>query len=167
VTRGALSGILVGMGVAVPEASPAGPDADPFGRGWATAGITLGCMLVLVLARSYGAGAYGIGAVPFLLGFFVATGVVAGRAVGALVGRVWSVAAWLFGVPVGVAAFVGSGAVWNSTPSESALLVRLFAITAVAAVLWAFGSSEKARLGARVTAAGSALFLVVAIAANL
>lgn len=140
---------------------------DPFGRGWTTAGITIVCIVLLVVARTAGAGAYGIGAVPFLLGLFVATGVIAGRAVGSVVRRVWRAGAWLFGVPTGVASSVVQAAVWNTTPSESRLLVRLFAVTAAASVAWALASNRRARWGAWTTAAVTLVFLAIALAANL
>lgn len=104
-------------------------------------------MGMLLLARAFGAGASGMGAVPFLLGLFVANGVIAGRAVGALVGCSWSVGAWLVGVPVAAAASILPGVVWNNTPGGSALLVRLFGVTAAVAVVWALRASRTVRRG--------------------
>jgi len=95
------------------------------------------------------------------------SGVIAGRAVGDLVIRVWVPAAWLLGVPVACATFIASGAVWNATPSESPLLVRLFAVTTAGSIAWALSARRRARRGACVTAAIALAFLVFAVAADL
>ncbi len=149
-----------------PDSPVNGSETSPFGRGWTTAGVTLVCMLMLTLARAYGAGPYGFAGVPFLLGLFVSSGVIAGRAVGALVGRVSSTGAWLLGVPSALATLAASGAVWNGTPSDRPLLVRLFAISAAVSGAWALGSSQRARRGAWATLGIAVLFLVIAIAVD-
>jgi len=61
--------------------------SEPFGRGWTTAAVTGVCMGTLVFARRSGAGAYGVGAIPFLFGLFVANGVLAGRGAAAATSR--------------------------------------------------------------------------------
>jgi hypothetical protein len=124
-------------------------------------------MFMLVLAMVYGAGPYGMAGVPFLFGLFLATAVVAGRATGSIVGRLSSVGAWVVGDPVAVAAFIGSAAVWNGTPSESPLLVRIFGITAAVSVTWALASRGAARKAARFTAIGACTLWIIVVAAHL
>ena len=124
-------------------------------------------MAMLLLARAFGAGTYGIGAVPFLFGLFVASGVIAGRAAGALVRRAWSPAGAIVGAAIGMGAFVVAGALWNATPSDRPLLVREYGLTTAVAAAWALASTRTARRGARVTAAVSAAFLLVAAAGGL
>ena len=139
----------------------------PFGRGWTTASLVALTMLMLLLARRYGAGAYGIGAVPFLVIQFVLTGVVAGRAVGSLLKRLWR--------PLAQAAAWGAGAVaaavaletWNTKPTGEPLLTPLFLVLLAPAAVWAIVAPPRSRNGARVTAATAAVGYLIARSAAL
>jgi hypothetical protein len=139
----------------------------PFGRGWTTASLVALTMLMLILARRYGAGQYGIGAVPFLLLQFVLTGVVAGRAVRSLLKRLWrplaETAAWAAGA---VAAAVALET-WNTKPSGDPLLTPLFLVLLVPAALWALVAPPPTRNGARATAVTAAVGYMIARSASL
>lgn len=139
----------------------------PFGRGWTTASLVALTMLMLIVARRYGAGEYGIGAVPFLFLQFVLTGVVAGRAVRSLLKRLWrplaQAAAWGAGAVAGAVALE----TWNTKPSGEPLLARLFLVLLVPAVVWAFVAPLRTRNGARVTAVTAAAGYLIARSASL
>ena len=139
----------------------------PFGRGWTTASLVALTMLMLILARRYGAGQYGVGAVPFLLLQFVLTGVVAGRAARSLLKRLWrplaQAAAWAAGA---VAAAVALET-WNTKPSGDPLLTPLFLVLLVPAALWALVAPPPTRNGARATAVTAAVGYMIARSASL
>ena len=139
----------------------------PFGRGWTTASMVALTVLMLLLARAYGAGQYGVGAIPFLLLQFVLTGVVAGRAVASLLQRLWRplglAAAWAAGAAAAAVAFQA----WNKTPAGEPLLVPLFLVLLVPAVLWAVLAPRRTRNGALVTAATATVGFLIARSAAL
>ena len=139
----------------------------PLGRGWTTASLVALTMLMLLLARRFGAGAYGAGAVPFLLVYFVLTGVVAGRAITSVMRRVWNPLVLVLASIVGAVAAAIALQTWNRTPSAEPLLTPLFLVLLVPAALWAFVAPPRTRNGARATAVTAAVGYLIARSASL
>ena len=124
-------------------------------------------MLLLVLARTRGAGPYGIAAVPVLLAYFVTCGVLAGRAVYAVSRRLPRMLAWGASVVGALAATAGSGLTWARTGSDQPLLPPLFAWAAALALLWAVVAPPRERRGALATAVLAAVVWLWGIAVDV
>jgi hypothetical protein len=153
----------------IPSMSAAAHEGEwhPFGRGWTTASLVALTMLMLILARRYGAGQYGIGAVPFLLLQFVLTGIVAGRAARSLLKRLWRPLAQAAAWAVGAVAAAVALETWNTKPSGDPLLTPLFLVLLVPAALWALVAPPPTRNGARATAVTAAVGYMIARSASL
>ena len=140
---------------------------DPFGRGWATALLVALTVPILLLARWRGAGAYGVGAIPFLILQFVLTGVIAGRAAMSVLRRLWRPLVLAGASTVGAAVAVVALQTWNRTPGSEPLLTRMFFVLLVPAIAWAVFAPTRTRASAWVTAVVSIIGFLIARNAGL
>jgi hypothetical protein len=111
-------------------------------------------MVLVAFARS-GAGDLGTGLL-FLFGYFVVCGVVAGRAVAALLRALPHLVTVFAAIAVGLFTAAGAFESWGTGTSDTPLLPALFPWAAVPALLWAGASPRRQRRAAIFAAAASA-----------
>ena len=129
---------------------------------WLTPLIVALPIVLLLLARTVGAGPYGGWAVPVLLLFFPLCGVLAARATRT---ALRSTPAWLQLVASGVAGSVGTAVSfwsWGWRPPGEPLLPALLACAAVPSMVWAAAWRGRDR-EATATAAATVVLWVVGV----
>ena len=135
------------------------------GQSIAVPAATALIMGLLVVARTFGAGPYGGWAIPVLVGLFVLTAVLAGRAAHEALRRlprpVGAVGAGL----AGGAGFVVGVWSWGSRPAGEPLLPLPFAVTAALALSWV-AASRGASTSAKRTAVVAVAFLALSVAVD-
>ena len=128
-----------------------------------TALATVATMSLLVLARSRGAGPYGVAAVPVLLAYFLVCGLVTRRAVRAALRWTFRPLAFLASLVAAPLAVVGSAVTWQSRSSAQSLLPPLLAWAAIAGVVWAVAAPAGERRAAVVTGLASSLVWLLGV----